>query len=169
MQITFLHAGQTYTNWDPAEARLAGVPDATVANALLAASSARIETTTDALRKGLEDRGPGKLVEYRLKAEIARDAASARPEAVAELTREATAKGLSYAQLIALILARAEGYQTAMLRIAAVEAEAEKRLADLDPAAADFDAQVAAAMALAEADFAAARTAARTLIEGGVA
>lgn len=164
-EITFIHAGKTYTNWKPAEARAAGVPVTTVASAVATAAIAIIETKTDGLRDQLARR----CVEYRIKEGLAADMASASPEAVAELTREATARAMTLAELVALINASSIGYQRAVLRLAAVEAECEQRITDIDPAAPDHEAQVAAALVAADADIAQARIDARTLMSGGSA
>lgn len=168
-EITFIHAGKTYTNWKPAEARAAGVPVTTVASAVATAAIAIIETKTDGLRDQLARRCAAKLIEYRIKEGLAADMASASPEAVAELTREATARAMTLAELVALINASSIGYQRAVLRLAAVEAECEQRITDIDPAAPDHEAQVAAALVAADADIAQARIDARTLMSGGSA
>lgn len=168
-EITFIHAGKTYTNWSPSDAIAAGVPVATVASAVAAAAIAIIETKTDGLRDQLARRSAAKLIEYRIKEGLAADIASASPEALVELTREAVAGGRTLTELVALINAASNAYQLAVLRVAAVEAECEQRITDIDPDAPDHEAQVAAALVAADADIAQARSDARTLMTGGSA
>jgi hypothetical protein len=132
----------------PADALAAGATIQQVRAAVLAAFEGRVREHAALLRAGVAPADPLKMAEYQLKERIALLPASQRDAGqVAALTQEAQARGMTLAELLALIGQRAQALASASLRIAAWEAAQRAAVADLnlpaDPA--DLMAALAAA------------------------
>jgi hypothetical protein len=147
------HGEGTLVGFTVAMAREIGASPVAIGAALQGWAHSQITAIATGLRAQIAPTGdPGKLEEYNLKAEIAGKPASQRkPEEVAILTREATARGLTLDQLVAVIVQRKSALRLATLEIAGWEATEKAALAALDPASPDIETLVAEALATARA------------------
>lgn len=143
MDITFTHAGRTYHNWGVDAARSAGVPASVIAVAVRAEALASARRAMDELRAQVASSAAGKLMEYLFKAQIAADPATADPDELALLEREAVASGLTNAELLSLINDRARSYRQVALLIGVLEAETKAAISAIPDEAADIEAQIA--------------------------
>jgi len=109
-----------------------------------------------------------KIGEYVTKREIALDPSAATAEELALIDREAVARGLDRADLLALILTRAAAFRRAALLMSAVEEEGAAAIAAVPNEADDIETQIQTALANAKTQAAAAFAEAAALINGGV-
>lgn len=165
--INFTHDGRVYSNWEPASAYAAGVPVAIIGAALKAQGALNAASIADGYRARLDRASAGKLAEYRIKEEIARDPNAAPAEELAMLDREAAARGLDRAALLAEISAKAASYRQTALLIGALEAETKAAISGIADDAADIEARISTAMAAARAQADTAFADAMATIHGG--
>ena len=160
--LTIDYNGKRYANHTAQQLRDANVPADAIGAAAKAQAIVRAETIANAYRARLASRSPAKLMEYRLKEEIARDPAAVPQEELDLIDAEAAARGLDRDGLLALILQKASALRRVSLRIAVLEAEAKAAVEAVDETAADVEDQLDAALtdasALAETAFAEALT-----------
>lgn len=148
LQSVTLPSGRLVHMATAAQAREAGASAAAIGGAIQAEAARLITVAATAMRARVAPADPAKIAEYELKARIAAMPAASRPAPlVAALTSEAQARGLSLAQLLALIAQREAALAEASLLIAAWEATARATLTALDPASTDIDTRVADALA----------------------
>lgn len=151
MNITFVHAGQTYRNWTIADALSEAVaPTTTIGAAAKEAGRVLVRNLSDRFRNRLSSASPGKLAEFRVKEEIATDPVNADPAELALITREATARGMTQAEFITLILARTATFRQTALLVAAIEAEAIAAVDALLEDQADIEAAILAELQSAQ-------------------
>ncbi|MBR9651920.1 hypothetical protein [Thalassovita aquimarina] len=164
MNLTIEHDGRRTSGVAFADAvGRHGYPPAVAVAALKAAAKTRITAMADMHRAELEPASAGKLAEYRIKEEISRDPAGASAAELTMVDREAVARGLDRAALLAVISAKASAYREAALLVGALEAEAKAAIDALADDAADIEDQVQAVLTgvqeQAQADIAAAQAA----------
>ncbi|MGR3436179.1 MAG: hypothetical protein ACU0CO_15015 [Shimia sp.] len=165
MRTPLEYDGTTLIGWTVEGARDRGIPGAVIGAAVLAQARSDVVREAEEYRARLATTSPGKLASYRIKEEIARDPDAADPEELAILDQEAAARGLARADLLTAIRAQAGAYRRAALMVEMLEASTAAALAALDPAAADIEAQVAAALTTARTQAEAALVAARAAFE----
>lgn len=163
MQIR--HGENVYCGTEVAQA--AGVPAAVIGAAVKARAAAQAAALAEAYRGRLASQSAGKLAEYRIKEEIARDPDGAAEAELAMLDREAAARGTDRAALLAEIAAKAAAYREVALLIGALEAEAGAALAAIPDDAADIETQIQNVLGAAKAQAETAFVEAVTLINGG--
>jgi len=166
MLITVTHNGVTRANVEPAEALAAGVPQAAIGAAIKAGAKQQVAEFADGYRARLASRSAGKLAEYRIKEEIARDPVGASDAELAMLDREAAARGIDREALLADISAKAVAYRQIALLVGALEAEAKAAIAALADDAADIEDQVQAVLADAQAQAQTAFAEAQAMLAG---
>lgn len=118
------------------EALAKGVAAAAAGKALKAVELAEVAKTAEIYRARLIPASPGKLASYRIKEAIARNPEAASAKQVEHLTAEAATKGLSFEDLCALIIARADAYADIAMLVERLEAETKASIAaiaDDDP------------------------------------
>lgn len=154
-----------YVGWSVADLRANGVADTEIGAAIKAHAKHQIAEFADGYRARLSAVSAGKLAEYRIKEAIASapDAASDTERALLE--REATARGLEFAALLAQIETRARAYRHVSLLIGALEAEAAAAIAAVPADAPDIEAQVARLLRAAQDQADAAFGEAQTLMQ----
>ncbi|MEV8467299.1 hypothetical protein AB0T83_10960 [Fluviibacterium sp. DFM31] len=94
------------------------------------------------------------------------DPTSIAAEVTTELTREATAAGMTLAELMTMIALKSAAYDRAITTVAALEAECEARILAVDLAAPDYQQQLAVVAATNTGEIETARTSVSALIEG---
>ncbi|MCF6432513.1 hypothetical protein [Leisingera sp. MMG026] len=165
--LTVTHNGKVYANWEAADLIRADVPQAAIGAAAKAAAEGEITRLANGWRAEVASASPGKLMEWLFKGQIAADPASADPAELALLDREAAARGLDRAALLAEITAKAAAYRRIALLIGALEAETKAAIAAVPDGAADIETQVNTALGTAKAQAEAAFAEAAALINGG--
>ncbi len=123
MKFDIKHDGRTTLAVDYQGAIDLGYPVAVVGAAIKSAAFVRIADLADTCRARLASTSAGKLAEYRVKEEIAKDPSVASTDELALIDREATARGIDRAALLALITTKAQAYRQMALLVGAVEAE----------------------------------------------
>lgn len=118
-------------------------------------------------RSKLATTSAGKMAEYRIKEEIARDPASASEAELELLSREAKARGTNRTGLIGQINTQAAAYRQIALLIGALEAEAGAALAAITDDAPDIETQISTVLGAAKAQAETAFNEALALINGG--
>ena len=101
-----------------------------------------------------------------MKEEIARDPAGAAEAELAMIDREAAARGIDRAALLADISAKAAAYRQIALLVGALEAEAGAAIAAVADDAEDIEAQVMAVLTAAKAQADAAFAEAQAMLAG---
>ncbi len=86
------------------------------------------------------------------KEQVARAPASARPEELAILDREAAARGVDRDELLAQILVKANSFREIALLVGAIEAETRATIAALDESSETIEEDVIAALLAAQAE-----------------
>ena len=154
MNFDITHDARTTLAVDYASAIDLGYPIATAGAALKGAAKAQVATFADAYRVKLASASAGKLAEYRVKEEIARAPENAAEAELAMIDREAAARGIDRAALLADIRAKAAAYREIALLVGAIEAETNAAIAAVPDDAEGIEATVMAALldAKAEAD-----------------
>ena len=164
MNFDITHEGRTTLAVDYAGAIDLGYPAAIAGKTLKGAAKAQVATLADGYRTQLDNASAGKLVEYRLKEEIARDPANASEAELAMIDREAAARGVDRTTLLADIDAKATAYRQIVLLIGAIEAEANATIYAVQDDADDLEATVMAALHDARTEADAAFLEAQTLL-----
>lgn len=167
MQFDITHEGRTTLAVDYQGAFDLGYPSAVVGATIKGMAEVRIATIAETYRAKLASTSAGKLAEYRIKEEIARDPSAAIAAELDLLDREAAAKGIDRAALLVIISAKATAYRQVALLIGALEAEAGAAIAAIPDDASDIEAQIQTAPEAAKAQVETAFTEALTLINGG--
>lgn len=143
-----------------------GYPAAIAGAALKGAAKAQVATFADSYRAKLASASAGKLAEYRVKEEIARDPANAAEAELAMIDREAAARGIDRAALLSDISAKAAAYREIALLVGAIEAETNAAIAAISDDADDIEATVMAALLDAKAEADAAFPEAQAMLAG---
>lgn len=167
MEITVIHNGRTFTNWSPSDLPAKGVPLALIGAAVKALAKAEVAVFADGYRAKLASANPGKLAEYRIKEEIARDPSVASQGEHDMLVREANARGVSLEDLLADISAKATAYREIALLIGALEAEVGAAIAAIPDDIPDIETQIQNVLGAAKAQAETAFAEALALINGG--
>lgn len=153
--------GRTTLAVDSAGALAMGYPQAAIGAGLKAAAQQQIAGFADRYRAALASASAGKLAEYRIKEQIAADPGTADPDELVMIDREAAARGVDRAGLLAIFAAKAKSYRHIALLIGALEAEAKAAIAAVNDGAVDVEPQLhsllEAAQSEAELGFAAAQ------------
>lgn len=166
MRFDITQEGRTTLNVDRDGALALGYPVAVIGSALKAAAAAQVTAFADCYRARLASASAGKLAEYRVKEEIARDPASAAEAELAMIDREAVARGIDRAVLLADISSKAAAYRQIALLVGALEAEAGAAIAAVADDAEDIEAQVMAVLTASKAQAAAAFAEAQAMLAG---
>ncbi len=166
MIFDIAHAGRTTLKVDYAGAIALGYPAAVIGSALKASAKAQVAAFADGYRAKLASASACKLAEYRVKEEIARDPANAAEAELAMIDREAAARGIDRAALLADISAKAAAYRQIALLVGALEAEAGASIAAVADDAEDIEAQVMAVLTAAKAQADAAFAEAQAMLAG---
>ena len=167
MNFDITHEGRTTLAVDYVGAIDLGYPAAIAGAALKATARSEVARVADNYRARLASTSAGKLAEYRIKEEIARDPAGADAAELALIEREATARGLDQAGLLAEIAAKAAAYRQVALLIGALEAEASAAITAIPDTAPDIEVQIQSALTSANSQAEAAFADALALINGG--
>ena len=152
MHFDITHEKRTTLAINYAGAVELGYPAQVAGAALKGAAKAEVAQVANAYRARLASTSAGKLQAYRIKEEIARDPAQADPAELALIEREATARGITRDDLIALIAAKAKAFRQIALLIEALEAEAGAAITAIADDAPDIEAQIAAVLKAAKAE-----------------
>ena len=144
------HDGIVYNG--PETALAAGVPQAVIGQKLKAIAKLDVAEFADGYRSKLANASAGKLAEYRIKEEIARDPSAASEAELALLDREAVVRGTDRAGLIGQISAQTAAYRQIALLIGVVEAEANAAISAIPDDAADIEAQLTTALLAAKSE-----------------
>lgn len=144
-----------------------GYPPSAVGAALKGAAKQQVAQFADSYRAKLASQSAGKLAEYRIKEEIARNPDAASDAELALISREAKARGTNLTGLITQINAQAAAYRQIALLIGALEAEAGTVIAAISDDADDIEAQVQTVLDAARAQAETAFAEALALINGG--
>ena len=152
MNFDIKHEGRTTLAVNYADAIGLGYPVAAVGAALKAAAKQEIKGFADLYRSKLASASAGKLAEYRIKEEIARDPSAASPAELDILSREAKARGTNRTVLIGKINAQAAAYRQVALLVGALEAEAFAAIAALPDDAPDLEESVQGVLRAAQVE-----------------
>lgn len=166
MNFDITYEGRTTLAVDYAGAIGLGYPAAIAGAALKGAAKGRVAALADAYRAKLASASAGKLAEYRVKEEIARAPEGAAEAEMAMIDREAAARGMDRAALLAEINARAAAYRQIALLVGALEAEAGAAIAAVADDADTIEAQVLAVVTAAKAQADAAFAEAQAMVAG---
>lgn len=166
MNFDITHDGRTTLAVDYSGAIGLGYPVAIAGAALKGAAKAQVAAFADGYRAMLASASAGKLAEYRVKEEIARDPANAAEAELAMIDREAAARGIDRAALLADISAKAAAYREIALLVGAIEAETNAAVAAVPDDAEDIEATVMTALLDAKAEADAAFTEAQAMLAG---
>lgn len=165
--LNFSHNGKRYEGWSADDARAAGVPPNTVGAAVKAEAAKDIAVLVNGWRAQVASTSPGKLMEWLFKSQIAADPASAAPEELTLIDREAAARGMDRDALLALIAAKASAYRQTALLIGVLEAEAKAAIDAIAADAASIETQIATILRDASSQAETALAEAAALINGG--
>jgi hypothetical protein len=145
-------SGGTLLNTNRADAIEAGISIAVIGAAMKAAATLSVAAFANGYRAQLASTSAGKLAEYRIKEEIARDPASASELELELLSREAKAHGTNRTGLLGIINAKAQDFRQIALLIGVIEAEANAAIAAIPDDADDIEADVQFALAAAKVE-----------------
>lgn len=167
MEFDISHEGRTTlaTNYDAAIAL--GYPETVIGAAIKLSAKQQVTGLANVYRNRLASASAGKLAEYRIKEEIARDPTIASIEELAMLDREAAAKGIDRPTLLAIINTKAAAYRQIALLIGALEAEAGAAIDAIADDATDIETQILTVLGAANAQAETAFNEALALIKGG--
>jgi hypothetical protein len=154
-------------NVDRAAARKIGYSVAQIGAAMKAQANVVVVDFANAHRTRLASASAGKLAEYRIKEEIARDREAASEAELALISREAKARGTNRTGLLNDIGQQAAAYRQIALLIGALEAEAKAAIAEIPDDAADIETQIQTALEAKQAQIETAFAEAFELIKGG--
>lgn len=119
-----------------------GVPVAIAGAAVKSAAKSEVDRFAETYRAKLASTSAGKLSEYRIKEEIARDPASASEAELDLLSREAKVRGTNRTGLIGQISAKAVAFRQVALLIGVLEAEAGAAISAIADEAPDIEGQI---------------------------
>lgn len=151
MQFSLDYDGRSYAALTVADAREMGIPDEAIGGAIKSEANAEMAAFANGYRAKLASASAGKLAEYRVKEEIARDPENAAEAELGMIDREAAARGIDRAALLTDISAKAAAYRQIALLVGALEAEAGAAIAAVADDAEDIEAQVMAVLTAAKA------------------
>lgn len=167
MNFNITHEGRTTLAVDYAGALDLGYPAALAGAALKGAVKVQVAAFADTYRDKIAHASAGKLAEYRIKEEIARNPDAASAAELDLLSREAKARGTNRTGLIGQINAQAAAYRQIALLIGALEAEAGAAITAIPDDAADIETQIQTVLEAAKAQAETAFAEALALINGG--
>jgi hypothetical protein len=166
-ELTLEHNGRVYAGMSATELSEMGVPAAKIGKAVKAIAKYEITAFAETYRAKLASTSAGKLAEYRIKEEIARDPASASVAELELLSREAKARGTNRKGLIAQINAQAAAYRQIALLIGVLEAEAGAAIDATPDDAVNIEDQINTVLGAAKGQAETAFNEALALIKGG--
>lgn len=166
MNFDVSHEGRVTLATDYLSAVALGYPASVAGAALKGAAKVSVAAFADSYRANLASASAGKMAEYRVKEEIARDPAGAAEAELAMIDREAAARGIDRVALLADISAKAAAYRQITLLVGALEAEAGAAIAAVADDAEDIEAQVMAVLTAAKAQADAAFAEAQAMLAG---
>jgi len=166
-KYTVDYDGRIFANMTVAELAAKGVPSLEIGAAVKAVAKDEITTFAETYRTKISTSSAGKLAEYRFKEEIARDPEGASETELALIIREATARGISRDELLAIIGAQAAAYRQIALLIGVLEAEASAAISAIPDDAAYIETQTLTVLGAAKAQAETAFNEALALINGG--
>lgn len=161
------HDGRSHSSVPYAVAIELGYPVAIAGSAIKVAAIAQVLSFAEKYRALIASQSAGKLAEYRIKEEIARDPASASENELALLSREANARGTDRDGLLAQISGQAVGFRQVALLIGALEAEAGAAINAISDDADDISIQIQTVLGAVKVQAEIAFNEAITLIKGG--
>jgi len=164
MKITVTEGPRTTVGTTREDALALGYSQAAVGTAMKAQASDLVTQFADTYRAQIATAAPGKIAEWLFKEQIARDPDAARAEELAIIDREAAARGLDRAGMLALIISKANAFRETALLVGAIETEAKAAVEAVPADADDIETQLTTALANAKAEANAAFTAALALI-----
>lgn len=167
MNFNITNEGRTTLAVDRKGALELGYPVAAIASALKEASLAQVAKFAEGYRALIASQSAGKLAEYRIKEEIARDPASASEAELDLLSREAKARGTNRTGLLGQISGQAVTYRQVALLIGALEAEAGAAINAIPADADDIEDQINTVLGAAKGQAETAFNEALALIKGG--
>ena len=144
------HGGNIYCG--VAIAAQSGVPAEIIGAAVKLHAKHDVTAFAENYRTRLANTSAGKLAEYRIKEEIARDPDAASQAELELLDREALARGITRIELIGQINAQTTAFRQIALLIGVVEAEANAAISAIPDGAADIEAQLTAALSAAKSE-----------------
>jgi len=166
-EFTLEHNGRVYAGMTVTQLAEVGVPLSEIGKAVKVAAKAEITAFAESYRSKLTTSSAGKLAEYRIKEEVARDRENASEAELSLISREAKARGTNRTGLLNDIAAQAAAYRQVALLIGALEAEAGAAITAIADDAADIATQIQTVLGAAKAQAKTAFNEAITLINGG--
>lgn len=167
MLINVTDGARVTENTTREQAEALGYTKAQIADAMKAAAKSHVVGFAEDYRAKLASTSAGKLAEYRIKEEIARDRENASEAELALISREAKARGTNRTGLLNDIAEQAAAYRQIALLIGALEAEANAAISTIPDDAADIEAQIQTVLEAAKAQAETAFAEALALINGG--
>ena len=164
--LTITHNARVYVDMSPATLTEKGVPTQVINAALKADAVRKIAEFAENYRARLATRSAGKLAEYRIKEEIARDPSAASQVELDLLSREAKARGTNRTGLITQISAEAVAYRQIALLVGALEAEASAAIDAVPDDAANVEDLIVTVLITAREQADAAYSDALTILKG---
>lgn len=150
-EFSLTHGDKTYSNWTASALAEVGIPAAQIGAAVKRAADHSIGQMMDDARRRIAPVEPGKLAEWWIKQEIARDPAAANTQELVLIDREAAAVGLDRSAFLDMVTAQAVAYRSLALLVAALEAEGKADVAALSDASPLIEEEVADILAGAAA------------------
>lgn len=166
-KLTVKHDGKLYVGMTPAELAEKGVPHGEIGAAIKSLAKGEITNFAETYRAKLATKSAGKLAEYRIKEEIARNPDAASATELDLLSREAKARGTNRTGLIGMISAQAAAYRQVALLIGALEAEAGAAISAIPDDAGDIEDQIGTVLTNARTEAEAEYQNALALMAGG--
>lgn len=148
--LGLVHDGIVYN--DVKSARAKGIPAAKIGSALKGIAKGDVAVFAEGYRTKLASASAGKLAEYRIKEEIARDPAEASEAELELLSREAKARGTNRTGLIGQINAQTAAFRQIALLIGVLEAEANAAISAIPDDDADIEVQLVAVLGAAKTE-----------------
>lgn len=142
MLITVPYQSGFVLNATVDRAQALGISRAVIGAACKETAKREVAEFAETCRARLVSRSAGRLAEYRIKEEIARDPANAAESELAMIDREAAARGIDRGALLADISAKAAAYRQFALLIGALQAEAGAAIAAIPDDDAEIESQV---------------------------
>jgi len=166
MQFDIEHDGRKTLSVDYKGAAELNYPAAVIAVALKRAAKSQVAIFAETYRGQLASTSAGKLAEYRVKEEIARNPDGASDAELALISREAKARGTNRTGLLGQISAQAAAFRQVALLIGVLEAEAGAAISAVPDDADDVEGQVLGVLAAAQAQAQEAFAEAQALLAG---
>ena len=166
MNFTITEGARTTVGVTREDALALGYTQAAVGAAMKAQASDLVTQFADTYRAKIASAAPGKIAEWLFKEQIARDPDAARAEELAIIDREAAARGLDRAGMLALIISKANAFRETALLVGAIETEAKAAVEAVPTDADDIETQLTTALAAAKTEAAAAFSTAMAQIAG---